>query len=132
MNKTLVLLFLAASSLQAYAADAIPKDLAGEWRNSKSKTAFAVLYLLPDGRGGFAGFNEGDAIGDKITATYDSRQHRLTITTTSAPKGAKGQTYRFDYDSTTKTLTGSKSVWGAKPFHRVSPQVSEIDAEGLR
>ncbi len=132
MNKTLVLLFLVASSLRAYAADAIPKDLAGEWRNNKKKTGFVVLYLLPDGRGGFAAINEGDAIGDKITATYDSRLHRLTITSTSALKGVKSQTYQFDYDSTTKTLTGDKSVWGAKPFHRISPQVSEIDAQGLR
>jgi hypothetical protein len=124
--RTIVLcLLVTATALYAHAADVIPPELVGEWRDSpKGARFFTSLYLSSDGRGGVL-FSGMDAFGSKITARYNRGTHVLKLNLLSAKQWGGPESIQLTYDPVNKTVSFRDSTPGAKPLTRKNSGVPD-------
>ena len=133
-RRGLLIGILAASAIQAHAAQNLPEELVGEWATEKSefnRGALAkgvAIYLWPQGAGALIG--APPPVGAMGPATYDAITRTLTLRLMQ--QGRDPATCDFIYDHRAKTLTAQDAECGPDVFKRRRDSVPDYVPRMLR
>lgn len=109
---------LSLAALSAFGAEALPKELVGEWR-FEDKSGQLILVLRADGLGGLMGI-----VGAGGVASYDPERKEVSLSIRHDRTGQEVSKATWKFDPKAKTLTQEKNG-KLVPYRKYSDEVPE-------